>query len=251
MSNYMSKSLKINIAKKSYPNSKLHILEDCCLEVKPKNFVTILGSSGCGKSTLLRMITGIDNHYQGEIWIGDRLVNGPSNDCSIVFQELRLFPWMSVKDNVLFALKKRENVHEDEAMKILKFFDLENFANLYPGNLSGGMSQKLALARALISVPNLLLLDEPFASLDYITKMRLQNELVEDLSKLNTTVLMVTHDVEEAVFVSDKIMIMSSCPSKIIRTFDVNLPKPRDRASKDFLDIYQEVLNYMLEVLHI
>lgn len=247
----MSKLLKINIVRKSYPDSKLQILEDCCLEVKPRFFVSILGSSGCGKSTLLRMITGIDNHYQGEIWIGDRLVNGPSNDCSTVFQELRLFPWMSVKDNVLFALKKRKNVHEEEAMKILNFFDLENFADLYPSNLSGGMSQKLALARALINVPDLLLLDEPFASLDYITKMHLQKELIENLSKLSTTVLMVTHDVEEAVFVSDKIMIMSRCPSKIIRTFDVNLPKPRDRSSKEFLVIYQKVLDYMLEVLHI
>ncbi len=247
----MSKMLKINIARKSYPDSKLHILEGCCLDVKPQNFVSILGSSGCGKSTLLRMITGIDNHYRGEIWIGDRLVHGPSDDCSIVFQELRLFPWMSVKDNVLFALKKRGNIHEEEAMKILNFFELENFADLYPSNLSGGMSQKLALARALINVPDLLLLDEPFASLDYITKMRLQNDLIENLSKLNTTVLMVTHDVEEAVFVSDKIMIMSRCPSKIVKTFDVNLPKPRDRSGKEFLVIYQKVLDYMLEVLHI
>jgi len=247
----MSKSLKINIVKKSYPNSRFHILEDCCLDVKLKTFVTILGSSGCGKSTLLRTIAGIDNDYDGEIWIGDRLVKGPSKECSIVFQELRLFPWMKVKDNVLFALKKRKKTSEEEVVKILKFFDLENFGDLYPGDLSGGMSQKLALARALISVPDLLLLDEPFAALDYMTKMRLQNELIDNLNKLKTTVLMVTHDIEEAVFVSDKVMIMSRCPSKIVKSFEVNLPKPRDRSSKDFLIIYQKVLDYMLNVLNI
>ena len=247
----MSKPLKIDIVQKSYKNSKSNVLEDCRLDVKPQNFVTILGGSGCGKSTLLRIISGIDDNYIGEIWIGDRLVKEPADDCSIVFQELRLFPWMTVKDNVFFALKKREKIHEKEVMRILKIFDLEDFANLYPGSLSGGMSQKLALARALISVPDLLLLDEPFASLDYITKMRLQNELIDDLSKLKTTVLMVTHDIEEAVFVSDRVMIMSRCPSKIVKIFDVNLPKPRDRSSKEFLIIYQKVLDFMLDVLHI
>ena len=236
----MSKSLKINVVKKSYPNTKGNILRNCTLKVRPESFVTILGSSGCGKSTLLRMVAGIDNIYQGEIYIGDRKVKEPSKDCSIVFQELRLFPWMTVKENVLFALQKGESVDEEVIMKILAFMDLADFTDLYPGSLSGGMSQKLALARAFINIPDLLLLDEPFASLDYITKMRLQNELVEDLDKLKTTVLMVTHDIEEAVFLSDKVMVMSRCPSKIIKVFDVNLPKPRNRASQEFLVIIKK-----------
>ncbi len=245
----MPYSLKLDIVKKSYPSSRLPILKDFHLDIEDQQFVTILGSSGCGKSTLLRMIAGIDNNYNGEIWVENRLVKSPSDDCSIVFQELRLFPWMSVKENILFALKKQKDGHE-ELLRILKLFDLEEYSNVFPGNLSGGMSQKLALARALINIPNLLLLDEPFSSLDYITKIRLQNDLINDLNKLKTTVLMVTHDIEEAVFVSDKVIIVSYCPSKVIKIFNVDLPKPRNRSSKEFLIVYQKVLDCMLEVLH-
>jgi ABC-type nitrate/sulfonate/bicarbonate transport system ATPase subunit len=247
----MSKSLKVQIQNKVYSNSPNNVLQDCNLEIKPQDFVTILGGSGCGKSTLLKLISGLDTNFNGEIFLGNKLVKGPSTDCGFVFQELRLFPWMTVKDNVVFALKKENKSHQEDILKILKLLNLDDFYDLYPNSLSGGMSQKLALARALINIPNLLLLDEPFASLDYISKMRLQNELVEVLTKFKTTVLMVTHDIEEAVFVSDKVLIMSPRPSKIVKTFKINLKKPRDRTSKDFLEIYQKVLDYMMEFLHI
>jgi len=247
----MAKKLQINIIKKEYGDSNTCVLKDCSFTVQPGEFVSILGASGCGKSTLLKNILGIDQHFLGEIFLGDALVKGPSDDCSIVFQDLRLIPWMSVKDNIFYALNKKESHHHDEIIQLLKSLDLIDFAEKYPSSLSGGMAQKAALARALINVPDLLLLDEPFSSLDYITKMRLQNELISILSKLNTTVLLVTHDIEEAVFVSDRILIMSPKPSKIIKSFDIKLTKPRDRASKEFLDIYQEVLDYMMDLLHI
>ena len=247
----MAKKLQLNIIEKKYSDSNMCVLKDCKLEVQPGEFVAILGASGCGKSTLLKIVLGIDLNFKGEIFLGDDLVRGPSDECSIVFQDLRLLPWLSIRDNIFYALKKKEDYHHKEIEKLLKLLDLKDFAEEYPSSLSGGMAQKAALARALINVPNLLLLDEPFSSLDYISKMRLQNEFIGILSKLNATVLMVTHDIEEAVFASDRILIMSPKPSKILKTFDIKLEKPRDRASKEFLDIYQKVLDYMMDLLHI
>jgi sulfonate transport system ATP-binding protein len=247
----MAKQLTVSISKKYYGSSGLCILKDCNLEAEKGEFVAILGESGCGKTTLLKSILGIDMNFSGEIFLGERLVESPRNNCAIVFQDLRLLPWMSVKNNIFYALDKKNEEHEEQIKGLLNLLDLNDFANKYPSSLSGGMAQKAALARALINVPDLLLLDEPFASLDYITKMRLQKELIDILSELNTTVLMVTHDIEEAIFVSDRILVMSPKPSKIIKSFDVDLKKPRDRSSEEFLQVYQEVLDYMTDVLHI
>lgn len=247
----MAKQLRINILEKNYAQSNLSVLKDCKFEVQAGEFVTILGASGCGKSTLLKSIVGIDNCFTGEIFLGEKLVTHPSDNCSIVFQDLRLLPWKNVRENIFYALVKKEDHHHVKIKKLLELLDLVGFEKAYPSNLSGGMAQKVALARALINIPDLLLLDEPFASLDYITKMRLQRELIQILSELDATVLMVTHDIEEAVYVSDRILIMSPKPSRIIKTFHIDLEKPRDRSSKEFLSIYQEVLTYMIEALHI
>lgn len=247
----MSKSLSVSIKNKYYPNSISPVLKNCHFKVRKKEFVTILGESGSGKSTILKSIVGIDLDYTGKIFLGNHQIVRPINDCSIVFQELRLFPWMTIKNNILFALSKRDDEDEEKVREILNFLDLKYFADQFPSNLSGGMAQKAALARALINIPELLLLDEPFASLDYITKMRLQNKLISVLRQLETTVLMVTHDIEEAVFLSDRILIMSRQPSKIIKTFEVKLSKPRNRSGKKFLKIYQIILAYMMDLLHI
>lgn len=247
----MSKHLNVNLVEKFYNNSKIKILEDCRFEVNPGDFVAVLGSSGCGKSTLLKMIVGIDNDYKGEIILGNRIVRSPAKDCSIIFQEARLMPWMSVKDNIRFAVQDESISSEKEIADLLEFFELSDFGNEYPLSLSGGMAQKVALARAMINIPDLLLLDEPFASLDYITRIQLQKELINILQKRQTTVLMVTHDIEEAIFCSDKIFIMSKKPGKILTSFDVDLPKPRNRTSDDFLSLYKKILGFMIEKLKI
>lgn len=245
----MSKHLKVNLEKKYYKNSSIKILENCNFEVKPGEFVTILGASGCGKSTLLKLIVGIDNNFSGEIILGSREVVRPETDCSIIFQEARLFPWMTVKENVQFAIHKKNTYSDKEALELLEFLNLGDFLDDYPLVLSGGMSQKVAIARALINLPDLLLLDEPFAALDYITRMQLQGKLIEVLKKRLTTVLMVTHDIEEAIFLSDRILIMSKKPGKILKTFHIDLPKPRKRTSEGLLLLYKDILSYMTENL--
>lgn len=247
----MSKQLRVNLVEKFYKNAKIKILEDCEFEVNPGEFVTILGSSGCGKSTLLKLIVGLDEEYGGEIFLGSRQVQGPEKDCTIIFQEARLMPWMTIRDNIRFAVQDRSESLEKEINDLLKFLDLDDFGNEYPLSLSGGMSQKVALARALVNIPDLLLLDEPFASLDYITRMQLQEELMKILRRRKTTVLMVTHDIEEAIFCSDRILIMSRKPGKILASFKVDLPKPRDRTSDEFLSLYKEILTYMIEKLQL
>lgn len=249
--NNMAKQLIVNIEQKFYKNSKIKILEDCRFRVKPGEFVTILGASGCGKSTLLKLIVGIDDDCKGDIILGKRKVRRPSKDCSIIFQEARLLPWMSVYNNVKYAVKSKPEGFNSEIANLLSLLDLSDFENEYPVSLSGGMSQKVALARALINIPDLLLLDEPFASLDYITRMQLQQELMRLLAEARTTVLMVTHDIEEALFCSDRILIMSRKPGKIVATFDVDLPKPRNRASDEFLALYKKILSYMIEELRL
>lgn len=246
----MGKKLQVSINEKYYNNAKLCILQDCIFEVKPGEFVTILGASGCGKSTVLKTILGLDSNFKGTVKLGNELITGPSRNCGIVFQDPRLLPWMTVERNIAYALPSK-NSNREEICELLELLELKEFAKEFPSSLSGGMAQKVALARALINLPDLLLLDEPFASLDYITRMRLQNELIKLLFELQTSVLMVTHDIEEAVFVSDRILVMSPKPSKIVKVFEVKLKKPRDRSSKEFLEYYQAVLDYMMDVLHI
>lgn len=241
----MSKKLYVNINEKYYESSSLKVIEDCQFMVEAGEFVTILGPSGCGKSTILKAISGLDISYAGEIFLGNRKVGFPSADCSMIFQESRLLPWLNVVDNICFASVQDKNEILNEVHELLKFLDLLDFKSDFPRSLSGGMSQKVALARGLINLPDLLLLDEPFASLDYITRMQLQEELVRILQRRKVTVLMVTHDIEEAIFCSDRILMMSKNPGKILKSISVNLSRPRSRTDNDFLNFYKKILNEM------
>ena len=223
----------------------LPVLDDITLTVDPGEFVSIVGSSGCGKSTLLRLIVGLEDDYQGEVLLDGRRVVGTSLNRGIVFQEHRLLPWYTVWENIALGLlnagfteaQKKASVREHIAL-----VGLEGFESAYPHQLSGGMSQRVAIARALVSRPEVLLLDEPFGALDALTRAHLQQELHRIWRAEGITMILVTHDVEEAVYLGDKVVVMEPRPGRIRRTVPVALAHPRDRAGLPFSRIKEDVL---------
>tara|TARA_Y100000310_G_scaffold46480_1_gene43182 strand:- start:193 stop:933 length:741 start_codon:yes stop_codon:yes gene_type:complete len=245
----MSKEININLEEKRYfDEPKVHALEKVKLKINPGEFVCILGPNGCGKSTLLKLILGIDGEYDGKINIGNKEVVEPSRNCRIVFQEPRLLPWLSVENNIQFGIISNKTNYKENISQLLKLLHLEKFRNSFPNQLSGGMAQKVGIARALVNAPDVLLLDEPFAALDALTKIKIQEELSGLMKKEKTTVLMVTHDFEEATFLADRIIVFSKSPGKIIKEFKVNIPTPRDRTSKEFLKLHSEILGFIKNV---
>ena len=207
--------------------------------------MAIVGASGCGKSTLLRLIAGLDTECEGAIsWRGEP-VKGPSLDRGIVFQEHRLFPWMTVEQNVALAFgatRVAQPERGDRVAQQLAVVGLSGFANAYPHQISGGMSQRVAIARALVLRPQLLLLDEPFGALDALTRLKMQQELQRLWEIDGLTTVLVTHDVEEAVYLADRIVVMSARPGTIKRVVRVQLPRPRVRSSEAFQRIKEDVL---------
>jgi ABC-type nitrate/sulfonate/bicarbonate transport system ATPase subunit len=224
----------------------LKVLDDISLTIKPGEFVSIVGASGCGKSTLLRLIIGLEGDYCGELLLDGKRIAGTSLDRGIVFQEHRLFPWLTVQQNVGLGLlnapgtqgEKDRNVAEHIALVGLKGFE-----QAYPHQLSGGMSQRVAIARALVNRPEVLLLDEPFGALDALTRSYLQQELERIWRTEGITAILVTHDVEEAVYLGDRVVVMQPRPGRIKRIVDVALPRPRDRGAADFAAIKDDVLS--------
>ena len=219
-------------------------LEDANLSVREGEFVAIVGASGCGKTTLLRLIAGLDQDYAGEIALrGERIV-GTSLERGIVFQEPRLLPWLTLWDNIAIALDnaplsvaaKKEAIAAQIAL-----VGLTGFEQAYPAALSGGMAQRAAIARALVGHPSILLLDEPLGALDAITRMRLQEELSRIWQRQGVSMILVTHDVEEAIFLSQKIAVMDSRPGRVTANLMVDLPFPRDRSSAEFGALKREI----------
>ena len=227
----------------------LHVLKEIDLTVKQGEFVSIVGSSGCGKSTLLRLIAGLDGVYDGTInWL-DQKINGTSLDRGIVFQEHRLFPWLTVKQNVALALDAVDLSVNEKSQRVahqIEVVGLNGFEDAYPHQISGGMSQRVAIARALVLRPSLLLLDEPFGALDALTRLKMQQELQRLWEKEGTTTILVTHDVEEAVFLGDRVVVMEAKPGRINRIVPVDLPRPRIRTASDFQLIKDDVLSDFL-----
>ena len=223
-------------------------LDNVTFSVAAGELVSIVGPSGCGKSTLLRMIAGLTSPTAGELSIGDEPITRPSAERGLVFQDPNLFPWLTVRRNIEAGLVARgvlrENRHQvDEFMRLV---GLESFANSFPHHLSGGMAQRVSLARALINHPKVLLLDEPLGALDAFTRMRMQDEVLRLWRTHETTMLFVTHDIDEAIYVSDRIVIMTQRPGKIEQIIPVELERPRDRSSEDFLRLRGDIL----ETLH-
>ena len=223
-------------------------LSGVSLSVGAGDFVSFVGPSGCGKSTLLRLVAGLDTPGAGELHVGSESITGPSATRGLVFQDPNLFPWLTVRRNVQAGLVARRLVHEKqhEVDEFIRLVGLESFANAWPHQLSGGMAQRVALARALINHPKVLLLDEPLGALDAFTRMRMQDEVLRMWEARGTTMLLVTHDIDEAIYMSDRILIMSPRPGRIEHTITISLPRPRDRSSAEFLRIRSEIL----ELLH-
>ena len=223
----------------------LPVLADINLTVEPGQFVSIVGSSGCGKSTLLRLIVGLEDDYQGEVLLDGQRVVGTSLDRGIVFQEHRLFPWLTVEQNIALGLLNAHFSESEKARSVrehIALVGLVGFESAYPHQLSGGMSQRVAIARALVSRPEVLLLDEPFGALDALTRAHLQQELHRIWRAEGITMILVTHDVEEAVYLGDRVVVMAPRPGRIRRTVPVPLAHPRDRASLAFARIKDDVL---------
>ncbi len=219
-------------------NESFSALDDVSFSVKKGSIVCIVGASGCGKSTLLRAISGLDPLHDGTVTIDGKTVTRPESTRGMVFQEHRLFPWMTVEQNIGYVLNGKK---KDERAAIIKKYTelvgLTGFEKSYPKQLSGGMAQRAGIARALANDPSVLLLDEPFGALDTFTKISMQKELKRIQRSSGTTMIMVTHDIDEAVYLSDKVIVLSSRPGKIKRTVNVDLPVPRDRNSYEFTKI--------------
>lgn len=214
------------------------------LEVRDSEFVCLLGPSGCGKTTLLNAIAGFVSPATGRILVGDRLVVEPSPECGMVFQEYGLFPWLTVRQNVEFGPRVRGLRPAEVAAIANSYIDLvglRGFESFYPKSLSGGMKQRAGLARALANRPTLLLLDEPFAAVDALTRDRLQEELLGLWERERITCVFVTHSVSEAVFLADRIVVMLAGPGRVSAELTVGLPRPRDRNSVEFVRVQREV----------
>jgi len=226
--------------------SRLVVLEDLSLTVQDKEFVCILGSSGCGKTTLLRMIAGLDLAESGSVVLDGEEIKGPNPKVGMVFQEYSLFPWRTVIDNIAFGLEMRGMPKEERhrvAEEYLELVNLSQFRDSFPSELSGGMRQRVAVARALALDPVVLLMDEPFGALDAQTRNKLQIELLEIWEKTKKTVVFITHSVDEAVFLADRIIVMTPRPGRICQVFSIPLPRPRDRTDREFAELRREVLD--------
>jgi nitrate ABC transporter ATP-binding subunit len=214
------------------------------LAIPKGEFVCMIGASGCGKSTLLRIIAGFEEPTTGEVAIDGKPVTGPGSDRGMVFQDYALFPWMTVRQNISFGPRQRHLAREEidrTTDEFVRMVGLERFADRYPNQLSGGMKQRVAIARVLANNANILLMDEPFGALDALTREQLQNELLQIWNRTGVTTIFVTHSVEEAVLLADRVLVMSAGPGKIDSDFRIDLPRPRDVSSPEFNALRRDV----------
>lgn len=227
---------------------KLEILRDINLEIQKGEFITIVGHSGCGKSTLLKIICGLVDYEDGIVERNGHKVEGPGPMCGMVFQDHRLLPWLKIKDNVGFGLKHLSKAEREENVnKHLKMVGLEGFENSYPSQLSGGMSQRAAIARGLANNPSILLLDEPFGALDALTRIQMQKEILRIKENEGTTMVMVTHDIDEAIYLGDRIVIMGARPGEIKEIIKTNPYDARHRGSAGFAAYKKRIYDYFFE----
>ena len=246
---------------KTYPTSgaaagSTLAIKSLNVAIKKAEIVSILGPTGCGKSTAMNMIAGFEFPSQGKVLLDKKSILAPGPDRAVVFQQASLFPWLSVLDNVVFGVKSRgisPDIYLKKAEQLLKAVKLNGFEKHYPYQLSGGMQQRVQIARALISEPSVLLMDEPFGALDSQTRLMMQELVLQLWVEFRPTIIFITHDVAEAIFVSDRILLMSSRPGRVKLAVSVDEPKPRSQeflASANFVDLQAHLLNGLREEVH-
>ncbi len=242
--------LRAESVSKQFPNGYLAV-EGISLNVAPGEIVGIVGGSGCGKSTLLRLLCGLESPSRGGVFLGEQRVTAPRDEIGVVFQEPRLMPWLTVNQNVQFGLQGRPRAEREAlAAQALARVGLGRVAQAWPRELSGGQAQRAAIARALVAKPQVLLLDEPFSALDAFTRLDLQEHVLQLWEYDRPTLLLVTHDIEEALALSDRVVVMRGHPGRIHGTYTVNLPRPRSRTSARFQTWKEDILRELHITLH-
>ncbi|TDF98787.1 ABC transporter ATP-binding protein [Paenibacillus piri] len=241
----MSTILDIDHLNKTFdtPQGPVQALRSIKLQVKRGEFVTIIGPSGCGKSTLLKIIAGLDTAHNGQVLLENLQVDRPSIDKGFIFQEHRLFPWLTVEKNIAADLSIKQPEVRKKVDELVGIVRLQGFEKAYPRELSGGMSQRVAIARALLRNPKVLLLDEPFGALDAFTRSHMQEVLLDIWRQNQTTMILVTHDIDEAVYLANRVVIMDARPGTIRKIVPVDLPYPRKKSSTAFQEYRRLVLN--------
>lgn len=240
--NHVQKSFEIE-------GQEVQVLKDIDLQAKSGEFISIVGASGCGKSTLIRILAGLETASAGEVLVDGNAVEKPTVKVGMIFQEARLLPWLSTEKNIAFGIHGKVGREEKEqrVSEMIKLIGLEGFEKAIPKQLSGGMQQRVNIARTLINKPDILLLDEPFGALDALTRINMQNEVLDIWKKQKTTMILITHDIDEAIFLSDRIIVLSQKPGVISRSIKVEMGRPRDRNSYDFTQIRREIYKEFFE----
>ena len=222
-----------------------HALNEVNLTMESGEFISLVGPSGCGKSTILRLVAGLIQPTTGKLTVDGKTITEPSPERGMVFQKPTLFPWLTVWDNIAFSLRMQGRLkgNKDKVERMIKVIGLEKFRNDYPGQLSGGMAQRVALVRSLINEPDILLLDEPLRALDAFTRMNMQDEILKIWQEKEQLAIMVTHDVDEAIYMGTRVIVLDANPGRVVADIQIKEPFPRDRSSDTFVQYRNEILN--------
>ena len=222
-----------------------HALTSVTTSMESGEFISLVGPSGCGKSTMLRLVAGLIKPTTGKLTVNGKEIGDPGPDRGMMFQKATLFPWLTVYDNIAFSLRMQGKLkgNEEKVENMIKVIGLENFRDDYPGQLSGGMAQRVALVRSLINEPPILLLDEPLGALDAFTRMNMQDEILKIWQEKQQLAIMVTHDVDEAIYMGTRVLVMDAHPGRVIADIQIEQPFPRDRSSREFVEYRNDILN--------
>ena len=241
--------LKIENVSKSFAKVETdevtHALTSVTTTMESGEFISLVGPSGCGKSTMLRLVAGLIKPTTGKLTVNGKEIGDPGPDRGMMFQKATLFPWLTVYDNIAFSLKMQGKLkgNEDKVENMIKVIGLEGFRDDYPGQLSGGMAQRVALVRSLINEPPILLLDEPLGALDAFTRMNMQDEILKIWQEKQQLAIMVTHDVDEAIYMGTRVLVMDAHPGRVIADIKIDQSFPRDRSSREFVEYRNDILN--------
>lgn len=222
-----------------------HALSNINLTMENGEFISLVGPSGCGKSTILRLVAGLIQATTGSLTVNGKEIDGPSPERGMVFQKATLFPWLTVEKNIAFSLQVQGKLkdNKDKVERMLKVIGLESFRDDYPGQLSGGMAQRVSLVRTLINEPDILLLDEPLGALDAFTRMNMQDEILKIWQERKQLAIMVTHDVDEAIYMGTRVIVLDANPGRVVADIKIDEKFPRDRSSASFVEYRNEILN--------